>query len=33
VSYLYPGQVERIRELFSLVPEHMRSKLRWTGPQ
>ena len=33
VSYLYPSQVGRIRELFSLVPEHMRSKLRWTGPR
>jgi hypothetical protein len=33
VSYLYPQQVQRIRELFTLVPEHLRTKLEWKGPQ
>jgi len=31
-SPLYPQQVERIRELFALVPEHLRPKLQWSGP-
>ena len=29
VSALYPQQVERIRELFALVPQHLRSKLQF----
>jgi hypothetical protein len=33
LSSLYPEQVKRIRELFSLVPEPLRSKLQWEGPQ
>ena len=33
LSSLYLEQVKRIRELFSLVPEAMRSKLQWHGPQ
>jgi len=33
LSCLYPEQVKRIRELFSLVPETMRNKLQWQGPQ
>jgi hypothetical protein len=32
LSCIYPGQVERIRKLFTLVPEPMRSKLEWQGP-
>jgi len=32
-SNLYLEQVKRIRELFSLVPETMRSKLSWEGPR
>jgi hypothetical protein len=32
VSALYPQQVERIRELFALVPDHLRPKLQWSGP-
>ena len=32
ISYLYPLQVARIRELFALVPEHLRPKLQWSGP-
>lgn len=31
-SSLYPQQVERIRELFVLVPQHLRPKLQWSGP-
>jgi hypothetical protein len=33
LSDLYSVQVKRIRELFSLVPEEMRSKLQWSGPK
>jgi hypothetical protein len=32
LSSLYPQQVERIRGLFALVPQHLRPKLQWTGP-
>jgi hypothetical protein len=32
LSWLYPQQVARIQELFSLVPEHLRAKLQWSGP-
>lgn len=32
LSFLYPHHVELIRELFSLVPEALRCKLRWRGP-
>jgi len=28
----YIGHVQRIRELFSLVPEPMRPALKWSGP-
>lgn len=31
-SPLYSQQVERIRELFTLVPEQMRAELKWEGP-
>lgn len=32
LSSLYLLQVERIRELFSIVPEHRRAQLEWSGP-
>ena len=32
LSSLYPQQVARIRELFALVPQHLRPKLQWAGP-
>jgi hypothetical protein len=32
LSLLYPQQVAKIRELFALVPEHLRVKLQWAGP-
>jgi hypothetical protein len=31
-SDLYPQQVERIRELFVIVPKHLRATLQWDGP-
>ncbi len=31
-SPLYPQHVERIRDLFRLVPEHLRLQLQWQGP-
>jgi len=31
-SPLYPQHVALIRELFALVPEDFRSRLRWAGP-
>ncbi len=33
LSSLYPEQIKRIRELFSLVPGPLRSKLQWEGPK
>lgn len=33
LSWLYPQQVKRIRELFALIPTELRSKLEWPGPQ
>jgi hypothetical protein len=33
LSRLYPEQVKRIRELFSLIPPPLRTKLQWDGPQ
>jgi hypothetical protein len=32
ISHLYPQQVARIRELFALAPDSLRSKLEWSGP-
>jgi hypothetical protein len=32
VSPLYLQQVQRIRDLFALVPQEMRSELKWAGP-
>lgn len=32
-SYSYSAQVRYIRELFELVPETMRDRLLWSGPQ
>lgn len=32
-SYLYVEQVKRIKELFDIVPDELRSKLKWNGPR
>ncbi|WP_139539948.1 hypothetical protein [Klebsiella spallanzanii] len=32
-SFLYEHQLKRISSLFSLVPEKMRDKLEWYGPE
>ena len=31
-SPLYNRQIENIRSLFDLVPNHLRSELKWDGP-
>lgn len=33
LSPLYPENVNRIRELFGIVPEHFKSGLKWAGPK
>ena len=33
LSPLYSDNVERIKELFGIVPEQLKSKLKWTGPK
>lgn len=33
ISMLYNSQIENIAKLFSIVPEHLKSELKWKGPE
>lgn len=33
ISMLYHSQVENIAKLFAIVPEHLKSQLKWNGPE
>ncbi|WP_300002419.1 hypothetical protein [uncultured Cedecea sp.] len=33
ISILYNSQVDNIAKLFSIVPEHLKSELKWKGPE